>query len=175
MRSAFQIAKAIRKGKTKAKSFQAFTARINHASHITHSSSSHNTQLYLRNGTMALSDTNKRQRTEEGSESAGEPCSNGDHNLTKRSLALVPRPSYQSGDFVAVRHDDDSILNCIFKSWDGGKHHMDAIAGGDCSHASFETIEDAAAYAFGDGNNGMVMLSMILQMLPPRLLWLLKK
>ena len=102
---------------------------------------------------MALSVTNKRQRTE-GSESAGEPCSNGDHNLIKRLLALVPRPSYQSGDFVAVRHDDDPTLNCIFKSWDGAKHHMDAISGEDFSHASFETIEDAAAYAFGDGGNG---------------------
>ena len=30
---------------------------------------------------------------------------------------------------------------------------MDAITGGKCAHASFEAIEDAAAYAFGDGNN----------------------
>jgi len=35
---------------------------------------------------------------------------------------------------------------------------MDAIAVGECVHASVDTIEDAAADAFDDGSNGNVVV-----------------
>jgi len=34
---------------------------------------------------------------------------------------------------------------------------MDASAVGECVHASFDTMEDAAAYPFGDGSNDNVV------------------